>query len=257
MARRAWTTAETSRREGRGSSAPAAFRLRSHFRAMKVRISVSGRQPSRPAGGVGRMAITIMWSAQKRPIVVRAGGTLRGMPGVSSATMARWAQIEAGDMPESEDIEQPWTEEEAAAVAQDRADELYERQRDEEARVRRQLESRVEDAQTRIDYHTDQADRYDGQAAYYHRLEATRAEREQRQAHADADQQFEEIAERVREERREIINQVTRETERMQEEWDAHIQHLQSGLGEEIRSTLERDWSAHGAPIQAVEDWHF
>lgn len=203
------------------------------------------------------MAITIMWSSQKRPIVVRAGGTLRGQPGVSSATMSRWAQIEAGEIPEEEDVEVPWTEEEAAAVAQDRADELYERQREDEARVRRDLASKVEDAQARIDYHNDQADRYDGNAAYYHRLKATEAETEQRRAHTTANQAFEEIAEYVREERREIINQVTRETERMQQEYDAYLQHLQSGLGEEIRSTLERDWSAAGAPIQAVEDWHF
>lgn len=258
MGRPAWLIAEQSRREGRGVVAPAEFRLRSHFRAMLVKIAVGGaRRPPRSSGGVSRMGVTVIWSAQRRPIVVRAGSTLRGMPGVAPATMERWSQIDAGIMPEDEDIEAPWTEDEAQAIAQEEVNEVYRRQRDQEARVKRDLATTVEDAQARIDYHTDQADRYDGPAAYYHRLRATEAATEARQARTRADQEMEEIAVEAREERRDIVDKVTRKVEQMQEEWDERIATLQSALGEEIRSTLESEWSNAQAPIEAVEDWQF
>lgn len=230
---------------------PKPQRLRSRFRRVRPRVS-SWSPPAlrRTGGGAGGLRVRARFS---RTTVER---TVSGHY-IGQDTLDRWATIQAGGVPEDDDVKPPPTSDQVDEAEQDAtADiEAWGRQREaqikedaDEARAAGHREADALEADADAAAHDPQA-----RSALMRRAHAVRehADDEYRAAQREMDA----VAEEVREQRAEVRADLRRQVEAMSEAYTNRAAELKAGLDREVEDTVKRRYFHNGEPDEIV-DWN-
>lgn len=223
-------------------------RLRSRFRRVRPRVS-SWSPPSPRRAGVGAGGLRIRARFSRNTVERTVSGHYIGQD-----TLDRWATIQAGGVPEDDDVKPPPTPDQVDEAEQEATAEVEAWGRQREQQIREEADEARAAGHREADSLEADAATADPRArsALMRRAHAVRehADEEYRAAQREMDR----VAEEVREQRAEVRAELRRQVEAMSEAYDHRAAELKAGLDREVEDTVKRFYFHNGEPDE-IEDW--